>query len=76
MSRSRRTPTDPGADIANPEIQASADPISCRECGEEIPPSEARSAEGEDYVWHFCGPDCFERWQTRETPGKNAQRDE
>lgn len=76
MSSSRRTPTDPGADIANPQNQARANSISCSECGKEIPPSEAQSAEGEDYMWYFCGLDCFDRWQKRKSPGANAQQEE
>lgn len=76
MSRSRRTPTDPGADSANPENQTNADPISCSECGKEIPPSEAQSVEGEDYMWYFCGLDCFDQWQKRESPGEKARQEE
>jgi hypothetical protein len=36
--------------------------VQCAVCLKEVPRSEARSAEGRDYVWYFCGEDCFERW--------------
>ena len=37
--------------------------VSCAVCRHEIPASEARVAEAVDYVVHFCGLDCYERWQ-------------
>ena len=39
--------------------------LSCEVCLKEIPESVAQSLEGEDYVHHFCGSDCFEKWKTR-----------
>jgi hypothetical protein len=36
----------------------------------EVPASEAKTAEGTDYVLHFCGLDCFAKWQ------EQAQREE
>lgn len=76
MTSSRRTPSDPETDIANPENQTDANHLSCCVCGREIPPSEAQSVEGEDYMWYFCGLDCFDRWQKRKSPGNKAQQDE
>lgn len=37
--------------------------VSCKVCREEIPLSEAKSVEGQDYVWYFCGLDCYEQWK-------------
>lgn len=37
----------------------------CEECCAEIPPSAAVTAEGADYVYHFCGQDCYEKWQVK-----------
>lgn len=34
----------------------------CRVCQKEIPHSSARSAEGRDYRYYFCGPGCEQRW--------------
>jgi len=40
--------------------------VSCEVCLKEIPKSEAKVAEAEDYVHHFCGLECFEKWKKRE----------
>ncbi len=37
--------------------------LTCSICMKEIPESVAHSAEGEDYVLHFCGATCFEKWE-------------
>jgi len=36
--------------------------VQCDVCLKEIPASEAKSAEASDYVAHFCGLDCYEKW--------------
>jgi hypothetical protein len=36
--------------------------VSCNVCQHEVPASEALVAEATDYVVHFCGLDCYERW--------------
>ena len=37
--------------------------IACEVCLTEVPASVAQTAEGPDYVQHFCGLDCLEQWQ-------------
>lgn len=37
--------------------------VSCEVCLKEIPRSVARSLEGPDYVYYFCGQQCYEKWQ-------------
>lgn len=37
--------------------------VSCEVCMKEIPVSEARSSEASDYVHHFCGAECYEKWK-------------
>lgn len=44
--------------------EASGALIACNVCLKEIPRSVAQSAEGADYVYHFCGPECYERWRS------------
>jgi hypothetical protein len=39
--------------------------VSCEVCLTEVPKSEARSAEGRDYVLYFCGLDCYEAWRKK-----------
>ena len=36
--------------------------VACSACQSEIPVSEAISFEATDYVAHFCGLDCYQRW--------------
>jgi len=36
--------------------------VKCEVCLKEIPRSEAKGPEAEDYVIHFCGLDCYDRW--------------
>ena len=39
--------------------------VSCDICMKEIPPSEANSFEVVDYVVHFCGLECFNKWKEK-----------
>lgn len=45
-------------DIVDPET------VACQVCMKEIPKSVAESLEGPQYVYYFCGADCYETWQT------------
>ena len=42
--------------------------VKCDICMKEIPQSEAKSAEATDYVMHFCGLECYAKWQAQEQP--------
>ena len=37
--------------------------VSCDICLKEIPVSEAKNDEASDYVRHFCGVDCYDKWK-------------
>ncbi|NOZ10695.1 MAG: DUF3330 domain-containing protein [Gammaproteobacteria bacterium] len=37
--------------------------VTCEICLKEIPKSAAKSEEANDYVAHFCGLDCYEKWK-------------
>jgi hypothetical protein len=37
--------------------------VACEVCLKEIPVSEAKSEEAEDYVRYFCGIDCYQQWK-------------
>ena len=37
--------------------------IKCEVCLKEVPKSEAKTAEAQEYVMHFCGLDCYDEWQ-------------
>lgn len=36
--------------------------IACEVCLKEIPKSVAQSHEGADYVYYFCGDECYQEW--------------
>ncbi len=71
-----QTPRPP----ATPSTTTDDAVLSCEICLSEIPASVAHSLEGPDYVHHFCGLECYERWQQalsaasntgdEQTPGK------
>lgn len=37
--------------------------VACQVCLKEIPRSAAQSAEATEYVYYFCGADCYAKWQ-------------
>ena len=39
--------------------------VSCEVCLEQIPSSEAKMEEANDYVLYFCGLDCYGIWRGR-----------
>ncbi len=41
--------------------------IECKVCMKEVPLSEAKSEEATDYVIHFCGLECYEKWKEQKT---------
>ncbi len=40
--------------------------VACCVCMTEVPKSVAASFEGEDYVVHFCGADCHQKWREQQ----------
>lgn len=42
--------------------------ISCEICLREIEHEEAETFEVDDYVHHFCGLDCYSKWQRSGPP--------
>ncbi|QJR11264.1 hypothetical protein DSM104443_02337 [Usitatibacter rugosus] len=47
--------------------------VSCAVCRHEVPVDEAINAEASDYVAHFCGLECYQRWLTlSHTPGDDT----
>jgi hypothetical protein len=37
--------------------------VACDICLKEVPASEAKNCEATDYVIHFCGLECYEKWR-------------
>jgi hypothetical protein len=39
--------------------------VQCEICLKNLPASEAHLEEAGDYVIHFCGLECFEKWREK-----------
>ncbi len=50
----------------DPAPQTPETQIECVHCHAKVPATVALGFEGADYLYHFCGPACFEAW--RKTP--------
>lgn len=46
--------------------------IGCCECCREIPLEAALTAEGAEYVEHFCGLECYQRFLARAARERNT----
>lgn len=40
--------------------------VSCKVCLKEVPITEAKIPEATDYVVHFCGLECYQKWKTQD----------
>jgi len=47
---------------------AEPDIVACEICLKDIPDSVAQTMEGEDYIHHYCGLECYKIWQEAEKP--------
>lgn len=41
--------------------------LSCSLCMKEMPHDLAHTLEGPDYVHHFCGIECYKKWQEKQS---------
>ena len=48
--------------MREPEKPSDPDMVPCKVCLKEIPMSE----EAVDYVLHFCGLECYAKWEKQE----------
>jgi len=48
--------------------------VACEICMKEVPISEAKCAEAEDYVIHFCGLDCYAAWRQQQDEEAPAEK--
>lgn len=48
-------------------------PMSCSLCMKEMPHDLAHTFEGPDYVHHFCGLECYRRWQEQQSAEDKGQ---
>ena len=45
--------------------------IACDVCLKDIPKNVGQSMEGGDYIHHFCGLECYNKWQETEATDKS-----
>lgn len=61
METANRTPG--GGRVAQCSDEESCATVSCEVCLKEVPADAINLTDAQDYVHHFCGLDCLERWQ-------------
>ena len=60
------TNVNPGGGEILPCVDdATCEITSCEICMKEVPVSATLREEGADYIHHFCGLDCLERWRRK-----------
>lgn len=58
-----------GAPVTQCSDEAACKVVSCAVCLKEVPSDAVKVTDAQDYVLHFCGLDCLERWQKQATAG-------
>lgn len=59
----REAAADSGGGLMKRRDFSDQESVSCEVCEREVPGDEAKSVEGRDTVWYFCGLDCYEEWR-------------
>ena len=49
--------------VNNAQANEKQELVECEICLQEIPVSEAINDEATDYVMHYCGLECYEKWK-------------
>ena len=47
-------------------IPDDAESLNCDICTREIPADSMHSSEIDDYVVHYCGIECYEKWKLQQ----------
>lgn len=50
-------------DMTHHDKPVELESVQCEVCLKEVPLSEATVPEATDYVVHFCGLECYEKWK-------------
>ncbi len=48
--------------------------VACDVCMKEVPLSQATVPESQDYVAHFCGLDCYQKWKLEHAKAQDKSR--
>lgn len=58
--------TDPSnSKITSDCGEATEHKLTCTECCSQLSPTGTISVEADDYVYHFCGAACYDKWHNR-----------
>ena len=61
--------------MSDPKIKpVEPETLACEICLLEIPKDLEKSEEGVDYVYHFCGQDCFDEWNKQKSPTHSTKK--
>jgi hypothetical protein len=58
--------------MTTPDKPVEQELIACEICLKEVPISEATVPEATDYVVHFCGIDCYQKWKQQADADEDA----
>jgi len=48
--------------------------VTCHVCHQAVPHAEALTAEGQEYLYYFCGRGCYSHWQHGGGPAAAKRR--
>jgi hypothetical protein len=58
--------TPPRDEVVAPETQGhEPHRATCPACQSDLDPMRSYRPDGEEYIYQFCGTDCYARWRTR-----------
>ena len=65
--------TPPRSKVRAP-ADAESGKVSCHDCRAEIDPADSYRADADEYVYHFCGTQCYQRWHRSVEPPAAKRR--
>lgn len=71
MDKPHHTPS--GAKIAQCADEEGCAVTHCAVCLKEIPSDSVKVSDAQDYIQHFCGLECLDRWR-RQAGAPNADK--
>lgn len=60
--------TPPRSKVRAP-TEAGSGKVSCGACSTELDPAHSYRIDAEEYAYHFCGAECYQRWRREQGTG-------
>jgi hypothetical protein len=57
--------TPPRSQLRAPH-DGSSEKVSCHTCRNELDPTDSYRVDAEEYIYYFCGDECYAHWHTGE----------